>query len=156
MQSLIHNFKKWSVFEGFGTGEESFTQQLDIYGKERNLDISSPPGWEIEDGSGKIKFTAEIDVRNGGIDSIDFSIDEIAIELENRVYDGPDDEDGRIETLEFVFKRGDFGEDPKIEIHSFPLYINEVSLDFRNAENLDGEIDPKKVKIEMSIGNIKD
>ena len=150
---MIHTFKKWSLIESFGDGEESFTEDLEMYGKLSNFDITFPPGWNIEDGTGKITYTATLDVRRGGIEDIYFSIDKIDIELENRVYRGEDDEDGEIEVLRFSFDKNNMP-DPSVELHDLPFYLRKLDLDFRQAENIDGEIDLKKVKVQLEIGHI--
>lgn len=153
---MIHNFKKWSLIEHFGNGEETFTEDLEMYGKLRNLDLYFSPGWEIESATGKLTYTATLDVNRSGIEDISFSIESIYIELENRVYKGDDDDDGELEVMEFTFNRDTIGTDPKIEVHNMPFYLHSLEIDFTQAENIDGEIDLKKVKITMDIGKIAD
>jgi hypothetical protein len=150
---MMHDFKHWKLVESFGEGKETFTSPLDKYGKMRNLYISSAIGWgDVEDATGTLKYTASIDVRKGGIEDIQFTIDEIIVSIVTRV--GEDvDNDGEIVTYEYVFNKDNIVTDPDIEIYKMPFYLNSLELDFRQAEDLDGEIDLKKVKITMEIGD---
>lgn len=151
---MITDFKKWQLIEHLGTGEETFTQQLDMHGKLRNLDLYFPPGWEIEGASGKLTYRAELDVNSKGIEDIVFSIEKIEIEVEHRVYYG-EDEEGTEKLVEFTFEKNTIGTDPKVNVYAMPYYLRNLEIDFSQAENLDGEIDLKKVKFEMDIGHIE-
>jgi hypothetical protein len=153
---MIHNFKKWALIEHFGNGEEIFEQDLEMYGKLRNLDITAPIGWEIDGATGKLTYRAVLDVNSSGIDDISFFIEKVELEIENRVYSDESDEDGELKVLNYTFDSSNIGTDPKVEIYNMPFYLNNLEVDFRKAEDLDGEIDMKKVEFMLEIGNIKE
>lgn len=156
MEKRIHSFKKWALIEHFGNGEETFTQDIEAYGKLRNLEIISPMGWEVDSATGKLTYKVEIDANQSGIDDIVFSIEKIELEIENRVYRDKDDEDGEVKTMSFLFNKDSIGTDPKVELHGLPFYLQNLEIDFRDSQDLDGEIDLKKVKFTLEMGNIKD
>jgi len=145
---MIRSFTKW-LSENLGSGEEYFTESLDMYGSLRNLEIFSPIGWEIEDATGTIVFGVQIEAKERGIKNIDFFLKRLEVEIENRVFTDKNDE-GKIENLLFTFENS---ENVKIELQKLPFFLNSLEINFTQAENVDGEIDPKKVKIQIMIGN---
>ena len=149
---MIHNYENWKLMESFGNGEELFYVNVDIYGREKNLSVTKPLGWsDIEDATGKLTYRAQMSVDRYGIEAIEFSIVELAINLFYTVEEDPGDNDWK--EIELVFKEGELEEDVKITVNKLPFYIDEISVDLVNCENEDGEIDPKKATIEVEIGN---
>lgn len=153
---MIHNYKIWKLLEHLGDGTETFTQKihtsvnglLSIYG--------CPDSWgeEITSAMGTLTYTAELDVDRGGIAGITFRIEKIELELE--IVTGYDEDEYEItETRDFVVD--EFKDDQvTVEIYKMPYYLNSLEIDFKNAENLDGELIPEKVKYELYIGNSDD
>jgi hypothetical protein len=148
---MIHNFDKWKLIESFGNGEELFYINVDMNGKEKNLDITKPLGWsDIEDATGKLTYRAEMSVNKEGIDAIEFSIVELAIHLYYTTEEDPGDNDWK--EIELVFKEGELENDIQINVNHLPFYIQNIDIDLVNCEDEDGEIDPKKATIEVEIG----
>ena len=150
---MIHNFKKWSLIESFGNGIETFTQELEMYGKLRNLTFYNHPsswGEEITSATGKITYTAELDVNRAGIEDIVFAVQSLELEIEMQNYD----EDGNEE--EPVYKTFSVEKneipDVKIEVEGLPFFVRELEIDFLQAENIDGEVDPMKIEYTLMIG----
>jgi len=149
---MIHNYENWKLMESFGNGEELFYVNVDIYGREKNLEVTKPLGWsDIEDATGKLTYRAQMSVDRYGIEAIEFSIVELAINLYYTTEEDPGDNDWK--EIELVFKEGELEEDVKITVNKLPFYIDIISVDLVNCENEDGEIDPKKATIEVEIGN---
>lgn len=149
---MIHNYKNWKLIESFGNGEELFYVNVDTYGREKNLSVTKPLGWsDIDDITGKLTYRAQMSVDRYGIEAIEFSIVELAINLFYTTEEDPGDNDWK--EMELVFKEGELEEDVKITVNKLPFYIDEISVDLVNCENEDGEIDPKKATIEVEIGN---
>ena len=149
---MIHNYENWKLIESFGNGEELFYVNVDIYGREKNLSVTKPLGWsDIEDATGKLTYRAQMSVDRYGIEAIEFSIVELAINLFYTVEEDPGDNDWK--EIELVFKEGELEEDVKITVNKLPFYIDIISVDLVNCENEDGEIDSKKATIEVEIGN---
>jgi hypothetical protein len=149
---MIHNYENWKLMESFGNGEELFYVNVDIYGREKNLEITKPLGWsDIEDATGKLTYRAQMSVDRYGIEAIEFSIVELAINLHYTTEEDPGDNDWK--EMELVFKEGELEEDVKITVNKLPFYIDIISVDLVNCENEDGEIDSKKATIEVEIGN---
>jgi hypothetical protein len=152
----IANFNTWRILENLGNGEETFTETLSYSGSASNLDLWTPLGWgEMESATGKLTYTARLDVDRSGIAGVSFTIDRIELAMEFRTYQGKDDDEGTVEEKEIVFDKENIGSDPKVEINSFPLYLHTLEIDFRQSEDIDGEVDLKKVKFEMTIGHIE-
>ena len=163
---MIRDFKTWKIFEHFGNGEETFTEKLEYRGNTlRNLDFSCPKEWEeIENASGELTYLVELDVRSGGIEGMIFSLQKISLSIEYRYIEklkknsmkyglsDDDDEEGELRTLDIVFEKEDFGKDPKIEVNTFPLYLNTLEVDLRGAIDDKGEIIKKKVTFEAEFG----
>ena len=149
---MIHNYENWKLIESFGNGEELFYVNVDTYGREKNLSVTKPLGWsDIDDITGKLTYRAQMSVDRYGIEAIEFSIVELAINLFYTTEEDPNDNDWK--EIELVFKEGELEEDVKITLNKLPFYIDEISVDLVNCENEDGEIDPKKATIEVEIGN---
>lgn len=149
---MIHNYEKWKLIESFGNGEELFYVNVDTYGREKNLSVTKPLGWsDIDDITGKLTYRAQMSVDRYGIEAIEFSIVELAINIFYTTEEDPGDNDWK--EIELVFKEGELEEDVKITINKLPFYVDEISVDLVNCENEDGEIDPKKATIEVEIGN---
>jgi len=149
---MIHNYKNWKLIESFGNGEELFYVNVDTYGREKNLSVTKPLGWsDIDDITGKLTYRAQMSVDRYGIEAIEFSIVELAINLFYTTEEDPGDNDWK--QIDLVFKEGELEEDVKITVNKLPFYIDEISVDLVNCENEDGEIDPKKATIEVEIGN---
>ena len=166
---MIHNYDKWRLIESFGNGEETFTEDLDKYGKLRNVDFTNFPEkiWgELENATGKIIYSAELDVNSSGIEDIYFTIVSIDLEIETRIYKKPapgvkfgisdEDDEGELVTKKFSIKKDMIGSDIKVEKGKLPYYLNNLEIDFgqlaNSAVDKDGNIDYKKVKFELSIG----
>jgi hypothetical protein len=149
---MIHNYENWKLIESFGNGEELFYVNVDTYGREKNLSVTKPLGWsDIDDITGKLTYRAQMAVDRYGIEAIEFSIVELAINIFYTTEEDPGDNDWK--EIELVFKEGELEEDVKITINKLPFYVDEISVDLVNCENEDGEIDPKKATIEVEIGN---
>ena len=149
---MIHNYENWKLIESFGNGEELFYVNVDTYGREKNLSVTKPLGWsDIDDITGKLTYRAQMSVDRYGIEAIEFSIVELAINLFYTTEEDPNDNDWK--EMELIFKKGELEEDVKITVNKLPFYIDEISVDLVNCENEDGEIDPKKATIEVEIGN---
>jgi len=149
---MIHNYENWKLIESFGNGEELFYVNVDTYGREKNLSVTKPLGWsDIDDITGKLTYRAQMSVDRYGIEAIEFSIVELAINIFYTTEEDPGDNDWK--EMELVFKEGELEEDVKITVNKLPFYIDEISVDLVNCENEDGEIDPKKATIEVEIGN---
>lgn len=149
---MIHNYENWKLIESFGNGEELFYVDVDVYGKEKNLEVTKPLGWsDIDDISGKLTYRAQMSVDRYGIEAIEFSVVELAIHLYYTTEEDPGDNDWK--ETELVFKEGELEEDVNITVNKLPFYIDMISVDLINCEDEDGEIDPKKATIEVEIGN---
>jgi hypothetical protein len=149
---MIHNYENWKLMESFGNGEELFYVDVDVYGKEKNLEVTKPLGWsDIDDISGKLTYRAQMVVDRYGIEDIEFSVVELAIHLYYTTEEDPGDNDWK--ETELVFKEGELEEDISITVNKLPFYIDMISVDLINCEDEDGEIDPKKATIEVEIGN---
>jgi len=153
---MIHNYKIWKLLEHLGDGTESFTQKihtsrnglLSIYG--------CPDSWgeEITSAMGTLTYTAELDVDSTGIAGITFRIEKIELELE--IVTGYDEDEYEIiETRDFVMDEFK-DEQVTVEVYKMPYYLNNLEIDFKNAENLDGELIPEKIAYELYIGNSND
>ena len=166
---MIHNYDKWRLLESFGNGEETFTQELDKYGKLHNVDFSNFPEkiWgELEGAVGKIIYSAELDMNSSGIEDIYFGIVSITLEIETRVYKKPapgvkfgisdDDDEGELVTKEFHVTKDMIGTDVKADKGKLPFYLTNLEIDFGQLSNCaidkDGNIDYKKVKFELTMG----
>lgn len=157
----LHNFKSFEnnlrILESLGDGTETFTEKLEMYGKLRNLDLYGCPsvwGEEIETAVGELTYSVELEVDRNGIESINFSIEKISLELE--VVTGYDkDEYPIMKNIEYVVNKTDIKTEVKTVVHSLPFYLNNLEIDFKQAENLDGDFLPEKVKFEMEIGKIE-
>lgn len=153
---MIHNFKKWNLIESFGNGIETFTQDIEMYGNLRNLSVYNHPkswGEEITAAKGKMTYTAELDVNRSGIEDIVFAIQSIEIEFEIQNYD----EDGNEEEPtyhNFSVEKNQIP-DVKVEVHDLPFFVRELEIDFLQAENIDGDVDPMKVEYNLEIGHIE-
>jgi hypothetical protein len=157
---MIVDFKKWNLFESFGSGEETFTEKLYTSGVNRNLDIDHLPtewGDELYGATGTLTFKAELDVKQGGIEDIYFTVERLDLELEIVKYDksNPDD-DGKTITKEFSVTKEDIGENLTVNIYNLPFYMSNFEISFYKAENIDGEVDMDKVHYVMDIGSPKD
>jgi hypothetical protein len=157
---MIIDFKKWNLLESFGNGEETFTEKLYTTGVNRNLDIDHLPsewGDELYGATGTLTFKVELDVKQGGIEDIYFTIERLDLELEIIKYDESDpDSDGESIIKEFSVTKEEIGENLTVNIHNLPFYMSNLEVSFYNAENNDGEIDMDKVRYTMDIGNVKD
>ena len=155
----MKNFDAWMLSESFGEGTEDFTEKLDMYGKLRNVTIfGTPSAWgeDIEEATGSIDYSAELEVNNWGIEGIIFVVKKITLDLDIRVYKDKEDQDGEIVNKTIVFSDENKNiEKLKIEVGSLPYYVESVDIDFTNAENLDGEVEWNKVGIEVTIGSQK-
>ena len=156
---MIVNFKNWNLLESFGNGEETFTEKLYSSGVNRNLDIDHIPtdwGDELDTATGTLTFKIELDVKNGGIEDIYFTVERLDLELEIRTYDksNPDD-DGTESIKEFSVTKEDIGENLTVNIYNLPFYVSNFEVSFYKAENIDGELDMDKVQYTMDIGNVK-
>lgn len=148
---MIRNFRNWFLVENFGNGTETFEQTVSTE-KLRNLDIFAPVDWEVDSANGKVIYEAELEVDKSGIEGIIFTIKSIELEIDLIQY-GENDEEST-ETKSFLFDSDNMG-DVKIEVEKLPYYLSNLEVDFRQAEDLDGEIDLKKVKIEATFGYSK-
>lgn len=155
---IATTFEKWKLLEHFGDGNETFTQKLNLHGNGNNLDILNPMSWDdVESGTGTLVYDVSLDLRSSGIEDITFSISQLDVTLEIRSYNDKDDEDGELKTVELSFTKKDIDiENVKVKVHDLPFFLRNIELDFRNAEDLDGEIDLSKVKFELDFGNIED
>ena len=169
--NMIHNYDKWRLIESFGNGEETFTVDIEMYGKLSNLDIINfPDVWgELEGANGTLVYIAELDVNSSGIDDVYFRIESIAIEMEIRVYKKPTigakygiddiDEEGELIYKELIITEDMINTDVKTEVGKLPYYMNNLEINFvaksgtpPSAVDKDGNIDYKKLKFEMQIG----
>lgn len=154
---MIHDFEKWVLKESFGDGVENFTEKIDVYGKMKNIDfISCPSAWgeSISDATGELSYSVSLELNSSGIESINFSIDRIVLDIE--VVTGYDEDSYEIMgNIEYVVEKKDIKTDVKVEVNNLPFYLNTLTIDFSQAENLDGDFLPEKVKFEMEIGKIE-
>jgi hypothetical protein len=154
---MINNFEIWNLFESLGDGTESFSEKIDLHGKLRNLDIDGCPsewGIEIDDANGEMTYSIELDVNRSGLESVNFYLEEIKLQVD--VVTGYDeDEFPVIETKEFVVQKKDIKTDVKVEINHLPFFLQNLTIDFRHAENLDGDLLMDKIVYSMEIGNIE-
>lgn len=157
---MIPSYKRWQLIkltESLGDGTESFTEKIDMHEKLRNLDFDGCPsewGIEIDGARGNMKYSLELDVNSGGLEDIYFYLEEINLEID--VVIGYDEhEDQIVETREFSVKRQDIKTEVKVEINELPFYMQNLTIDFRHAENLDGELLMDKIEYSMEIGTYK-
>lgn len=157
---MIPSYKRWQLIkltESLGDGTESFTEKIDMHEKLRNLDFDGCPsewGIEIDGARGNMKYSLELDVNSGGLEDIYFYLEEINLEID--VVIGYDEhEDQIVETREFSVKRQDIKTEVKVEINELPFYMQNLTIDFRHAENLDGDLLMDKVEYSMEIGTYK-
>lgn len=149
---MIHNYENWKLIESFGNGEELFYVNVDVYGKEKNLEVTKPLGWsDIDDITGKLTYRAQMSVDRYGIEAIEFSVVELAINIFYTTEEDPGDNDWK--EMDLIFKEGELEEDIKITVNKLPFYVDMISVDLVNCEDENGEIDTKKATIELEIGN---
>ena len=149
---MIHGYKIWKLLENLGDGKETFTQKIST--KNTHLDMYGCPetwGEEIYSAEGTLTYTAELSVDSAGINEISFSIEKIELDLE--IVTGFDERSYEIyENREFVIDK--FNDDQvTVEVYSLPYYLNNLTINFSQAESLDGELIPEKVIYEMQIGS---
>ena len=148
---MIHNFEKWKLIESFGNGEELFYVNIDARGRSKNLEVMKPIGWsDIDDITGKLTYRAQMSVNSQGIEAIEFSIVELAIHLYYTTEEDPEDNDWK--EADLVFKEGELKNDIQINVNHLPFYVDLIEVDLVDCEDEDGEIDPTKATIEISIG----
>ena len=157
---MIPSYKRWQLIkltESLGDGTESFTEKIDMHEKLRNLDFDGCPsewGIEIDGARGNMTYSLELDVSSGGLEDIYFYLEEINLEID--VVIGYDEhEDQIVETREFSVKRQDIKTEVKVEINELPFYMQNLTIDFRHAENLDGDLLMDKIEYSMEIGTYK-
>ena len=157
---MIPSYKRWQFIkltESLGDGTESFTEKIDMHEKLRNLDFDGCPsewGIEIDGARGNMKYSLELDVNSGGLEDIYFYLEEINLEID--VVTGYDEhEDQIVETIEFSVKKQDIKTEVKVEINELPFYMQNLTIDFRDAENLDGDLLMDKIEYSMEIGTYK-
>lgn len=166
---MIHDYDKWKLIESLGNGEETFITDIDLHGQQSNLDFYNFPTeilGELEGATGKISYNAKVDYNSHGIEDVYFSIEAIELELELRVYKSfkpgikygisDDDDEGELVYKEFKITRAMLGTDPKVEVNKLPFYLEEIEIDLKDCVDKDGNIDYKKVKFEIRIGNDND
>ena len=155
---MIQDFTNWMLLEHFGTGEETFTELLSTYSqKGSNLDIWGPPAWgEIEEATGKVTYTAKLDYTKNGIEDIYFNVVKISLTVSCRIYRDKDDDDGELKEFDIEFDSANM-KNCKVEIQGgLPFYVENLTIDLKNAEDLDGEVDISKAEIVMAVGSSRE
>ena len=155
---MIHSFKIFEsnlqILESLGDGTETFTEKLEMYGKLSNLDLYGCPtewGEEIEEATGEIIYSVTIEADKSGIESINFQIEKIVLNLS--IISGYDENKNPIlKDLEYEVTKSDIKTKVEMTIFKLPFYIEKLSIDFSQAENIDGDFLPEKVKFELEIG----
>lgn len=154
---MIKSFNNWKVFEGMGNGEETFEDQLDMYGKMKNLDIFRfKDEWgDLEDAKGLIEFKIKVDLKKSGIESLYFYLTKVALALETRIYE-EDDDDGQEKTIEIEMTEDMIEIDNvEYEVHNFPLYLTNIELDFSNVKDINDPEELKKLSYTVILGSEK-
>jgi hypothetical protein len=152
---MIHNYKIWKLLEHLGDGTETFTQKIDTSRKGLLSIYGCPDDWgkEITSATGTLTYTAELNVKTAGIEEIAFRIKKIELELE--IVTGYDNSYEIIETREYVVDEIKDNQ-VTVEVYKLPYYLDGLEINFKDAENLDGELIPEKVMYELRIGNSND
>ena len=146
------------INESLGDGKQIFTEKLEMYRGPKNLDFYSFPrgyGHDLDDAKGIIEYEVEVDYDRTAITSIRFRIIKIAIDATVRNYKGEDDDDGEEKGIEIVFDKID-EENVEIEVSKLPYYLNNLSIDMSDCEDIDGEVDLTKARFDIKFGNEED
>lgn len=154
---MIQDFKNWKMFENLGTGIETFDEKLECMTGLRNLSIDGfKESWgELSQAEGTLKYRVELEVKRSGLDSIYFYLTDIILEIETLVYpEGSDD--GETKQIEFVITQDMINADNvDYEVHSFPLYLSELTIDFSEVEDINDKEQLKKLTYSFTVGNEK-
>jgi len=152
------DFNNWDLFENFGSKSEIFTEKLGTY-KLNNLDIyGSISSWgdELDTAIGTLTYKIELDVTKSGIESINYTIEKIELEMEFNNYKD-EDSDPESVSKSLVINKDQINLDKTtLLINEMPFYIDTLEIDFSDAENVDGELELDKVQYTLVIGKIKD
>lgn len=147
----FEDFTKKSLNESLGDGTETFTVDVSMHNPLHNLDISGCPtewGKEIDTAKGRVTYGMELTANSDGVKEINYTLENIDLEIE--VVTG---DDGETETKEFSLKKEDINDDNlEVTIHDLPFYLKNLSIDFKHAENLDGELMIDKIEYSLDIG----
>ena len=152
---MITNFDLWKLYESLGDGKQTFEQKLKMSGNGKNLSfygVLSEWGDEIDDADGILTYSIEIIAKPNGIDSIDFYLENIALDITALTLDDKEDYKESRHTLNINCKEL-LEDNITININEQPFYLSGLEIDVSRAENLDGELDIKGLKIEADFGN---
>jgi hypothetical protein len=152
---MITKFDLWKLYESIGDGSQTFTQKLKTDGEGKNLSfygILSEWGDEIDGAEGILTYSVKIVTKQNGIDSLTFQLETIDLDITGLTLD--DNEDYKESQHKLHIKCEELSEDNiTINITNQPFYLTNLDIDVLRAENLDGELDIKGLKIEADFGN---
>ena len=153
---MIPNYEKWKMTENFGSGDEVFTEKLDMYGSMRNLDIHGfNEKWgDIQDASGTFTYKVTMEMGKSGIESIVFDIESIDLEIETIVFVNDDDQEGEEKTTHLEITKEQINDDNvEYEVNQFPLYLTNLELDFSGVDDINDKNEFKKMDFSFTMGD---
>lgn len=157
---MIATYEAWNkqlkLFEDFGTGVENFSERLELHKGARNLTLSHfKDSWgELDEAEGTLKYRAVLDVSKNGIESVDFQLTSLSLEI--TTFDTSNEEKSEYIQYELEISEQMIAQDNvEYEIHNLPYYLEEIELDFEDVENLKDKEQLKKIKYSFVIGSKK-
>ena len=127
----------------------SFEQPIDVYKKQKNLDIYNAPKefGDIAEAEGKLLYEMRLNLKSSGIEDISVVRAAISLDIEIQEFDEKNDEDT------FRNKSVEWNPTPysmNIEFGSFPLYLQNMEIDMKKSE------DPEEWKVSLKFGGFDD
>ena len=127
----------------------SFEQPIDVYKKQKNLDIYNAPKefGDIAEAEGKLLYEMRLNLKSSGIEDISVVRAAISLDIEIQEFDEKNDED--------TFRNKSVEWNPtlysmNIEFGSFPLYLQNMEIDMKKSE------DPEEWKVSLKFGGFDD
>ncbi len=148
----LMGFSTWEfVNESLGDGRETFQQELDVYGKNKNISFYGLPstvGEDYDHINGNLKFEVQISAKNSGLESMEVDLEELTIQI------SPIDEEGKsLDEVTYHFTSEILAKcKVEIEVENFPIYLAELDIDMSNCEDADGEIHLEETKFVAKFG----
>ena len=148
----LMGFSTWKFMnESLGDGRETFQQELDVYGKNKNISFYGLPstvGEDYDHINGNLKFGIQISAKNSGLESMEVNLEELTIHIT------PLDEEGEsLEEVTYHFTPEILAKcKVEIEVENFPIYLTELDIDMSNCEDADGEVHLEKTKLTAKFG----
>jgi len=144
IHSTMLKFEQFNEASGL-----SFEQPIDIYKKQKNLDIYNAPKEfvDIAEAEGKLLYEMRLNLKSSGIEDISVIRAAIRIDIEIQEFDEKNDEDT------FHNKSVEWNPAPysmDVEFGSFPLYLQNIEIDMKKSE------DPEKWKVTLKFGGFND